>query len=328
MADVRPQDLKIGIAQEARRLGFFDCRFARAEQLHTEARRLEDWLRAGKHGNMHWMERHFDLRIDPTKLLPGAKTVIVLGIDYTPSVLVPQRKGTSSAQEKGISRYAWGDDYHRVLRKKGKSLCRQINALLSTEASYRVCVDSAPVMEKAWAVRSGMGWMGKNGNLITKKRGSFYFLMVILTDLVITPDHFEPDHCGRCTKCLTACPTGAIPTPYVVDSRRCISHWTIEHPLETPPRELQQAFDGWMFGCDTCQDVCPWNRFTHKTQEPRFEPRDYINASTPAMWTEMDEATFEKTTAGSPIRRAGWKGMLRNASRVDQPAPEPQKGTR
>lgn len=316
MNEAIPQRLKAGIVQEALRLGFFDCRFAKAEQLDTEARRLEDWLRVGRQGHMHWMERHFDLRIDPTKLFPGAKTVIVLGIDYSPTALVPAQKGTISAQEKGISRYAWGNDYHRVLRKKGKALCQQVNAMVSSEASFRICVDSAPVMEKAWAVRSGIGWMGKNGNVITKKRGSFYFLMVILTDLMITPDDAASDHCGRCTKCLTACPTGAIPKPYVVDSRRCISHWTIEHPLEAPPVDVQRAFDGWMFGCDTCQDVCPWNTFTHPTQEPKFEPRDHITASSPAMWMEMDEATFENVTTGTPIRRAGWEGMLRNASRA------------
>lgn len=285
--------------------GFDYCGIAKAERLDDDARRLAAWLEQGMHGNMHYMERHFELRVDPTRLVPGAKSVITLLINYYPSA--PEPTGMPK-----IAKYAWGKDYHLVIRQKLNSLLKEITAELGPVAG-RGFVDSAPVLEKTWAQRSGLGWIGKNGNLITREKGSFFFIATLITDMDLEPDDpFAKDFCGTCTRCIDACPTDAILPDKVVDGSRCISYFTIELRDALIPGTMKGKFDDWIFGCDTCQDVCPWNRFAVPATEPAWQPiPGLLNLSTKD-WEEMTEEQFRKVFADSPIRRTKFAGIRRN----------------
>jgi epoxyqueuosine reductase len=243
------------IKTEAKRLGFMDCRISKAGFLEEEAPRLEEWLANGSHGKMSYMENHFDKRLDPTKLVEGAKAVISLSLNYYST------ETRSDIDAPKISMYAYGRDYHKVIKAKLKALINYIHEEIG-EVGGRAFVDSAPVMDKAWAVKSGIGWMGKHSNVLSKKTGSFYFISELILDLELSADSPVTDHCGKCTACIDACPTGAIIKPYVVDGSKCISYFTIELKDEIFPKEYHGKFDDWVFGCDICQEVCPWNRFS------------------------------------------------------------------
>ncbi len=300
------QRLAQALKQEARRLGFDACGISKAEPLDEEARRLEAWLKAGFQGTMDWMERHFDKRIDPTKLVEGARSVIsVLHNYYQPVAHDP------SPETGKISRYAWGDDYHEVLKEKLYQLFAWLEAQVG-EVHGRAFVDSAPVMDKAWARRSGLGWIGKNTNLINRRMGSFFFLGELIVDVPLPPDDPIPDYCGSCTRCIDACPTGALVQPYVLDARRCISYLTIEHRGDDIPPELQEKMGNWIFGCDICQDVCPWNKFKYATNEPRFMPRPGLPDTPLHRWEELDLEAFREKFRKSAVKRAKFEGFKRN----------------
>lgn len=293
------------IKQEAARLGFSFCGIAKAVQLVDDARRLEQWLHKGFNGTMQYMENHFDLRTDPRKLVPGAKSVITLLLNYFSSE--KQNEDTPK-----ISRYAFGTDYHYVIKEK-------LNALLQTmrphigEVNGRGFVDSAPVLERSWAQRSGLGWIGKNGNLINKQRGSYFFIATLITDLELDyDDAFAKDYCGTCTKCIDSCPTGAILNEKVIDGSKCISYFTIELKDALIPDEMKGKFTNWVFGCDICQEVCPWNRFSKPHTEPAFTPIPEILNLTTKQWEELGEEQFKKIFSRSPLKRTKWQGMMRN----------------
>jgi len=297
------------IKDEAARLGFSSCGIAAAVQLDDDARRLENWLGKGHQGSMHYMERNFDLRIDPRKLVPGAKSVITLLLNYYPSE-------HQEAYAPKIAKYAYGTDYHFVIREKLNELLAFINANIGA-VDGRGFVDSAPVLERSWAVRSGLGWIGKNGNMLTKHSGSFFFIATLITDLeLLTDAPFATDHCGTCTRCIDECPTQAIVSPTDIDGSKCISYLTIELKDALIPSEMHSKMEGWMFGCDICQDVCPWNRFSKPHAEPAFTPiREVLNLSL-REWEEMSEETFNKVFKNSPIKRSKWKGIQRNIRAV------------
>ncbi|MFD2696922.1 tRNA epoxyqueuosine(34) reductase QueG [Mesonia sediminis] len=293
------------IKLEADRLGFISCGVSKADFLEEEAPRLEQWLKEGKNGQMGYMENHFDKRLDPRLLVPGAKSVISLLYNYYPSV--NQRDDTYK-----ISKYAYGRDYHFVIKDKLKSLFEYIkNEIGAVEG--RVFVDSAPVLDKAWAARSGLGWIGKNSNLLAKKTGSFFFIAELILDLELEPDTPVTDHCGSCTACIDACPTEAIHEPYRVDGSKCISYFTIELKEEIPQSE-KGKFDDWMFGCDICQDVCPWNRFSKPHNEPLFDPHPDLLAFTKSDWEEITQETFGKIFQKSAVKRTKFAGLQRNIS--------------
>ncbi len=286
-------------------LGFDHCGIARAEKLDEDARRLEEWLRQGMHGSMHYMEKYFDMRVDPKLLVPGAKSVITLLKNYFPS-----RQQEPDIPK--ISKYAFGKDYHEVIRKKLNELIAVIKNKIG-DIHGRGFVDSAPVLERTWAQRSGLGWVGKNGNLINKQSGSFYFIATLITDLELQYDEpFAKDHCGTCTRCIDACPTDAILPNKVVDGSKCISYFTIELKEMLIPAEMKGKFDNWMFGCDTCQDVCPWNRFSSPHQEAAFKPIPEILDLSANEWEMMTEESFRKIFNGSPLQRTKFKGIQRN----------------
>jgi epoxyqueuosine reductase len=293
------------IKQAASDLGFEYCGIARAVPLEDDARRLEQWLNKGLHGSMQYMENYFDLRVDPTRLVPGAKSVITLLQNYFPSE--KQEAGTPR-----IAKYAFGKDYHEVIREKLNLLLQKARLAIG-DINGRGFVDSAPVLERTWAERSGLGWVGKNGNLINKQAGSFYFIATLITDLeLVYDDPFAKDFCGTCTRCIDACPTGAIQPGKIVDGSRCISYFTIELKDELIPGSMKGQFDNWAFGCDTCQDVCPWNRFSKPTTETAFTPiPEILNLST-AEWEAMTEEKFRKIFKDSPLKRAKFKGIQRN----------------
>lgn len=299
------------IKKTAASLGFDHCGIARAVRLDEDARRLEQWLHKGMHGTMQYMENYFDLRVDPAKLVPGAKSVITLLKNYYPSQ--QQEPGTP-----GISKYAYGKDYHEVIREKLRLLLQQIKESVG-EVNGRGFVDSAPVLERSWAQRSGLGWVGKNGNLINKQSGSFYFIATLITDLeLLYDDPYAKDFCGTCTKCIDACPTEAILPGKVVDGSKCISYFTIELKELLIPGDLQGKFDNWLFGCDTCQDVCPWNRFSQPHREIAFTPiPEILNLSTPE-WESMTEDSFKKIFAHSPLKRTKFQGIRRNITFLQQ----------
>ncbi len=300
------QRLAQALKAEARRLGFDACGISKAEPLDEEARRLEAWLKAGYHGTMYCMERHFDKRIDPTRLVEGARSVIsVLHNYYQPVAHDP------SPETDKISRYAWGDDYHEVLKEKLYQLFAWLEAQVG-EVHGRAFVDSAPVMDKAWARRSGLGWIGKNTNLINRRMGSFFFIGELIVDVPLPPDGPIPDYCGTCTRCIDACPTGALVQPYVLDARRCISYLTIEHRGDDIPPELQEKMGNWIFGCDICQDVCPWNKFKYATSEPRFMPRPGLPDTPLERWEELDLEAFRQKFRKSAVKRAKFEGFKRN----------------
>ena len=293
------------VKQLADELGFEFCGIARAVKLDDDARRLESWLSKGMHGSMTYMERYFELRIDPMKLVPGARSVITLLLNYFP------KAGQSNDAPK-ISKYAYGKDYHDVIREKLNQfleiLKQQVGAIQG-----RGFVDSAPVLERSWAQRSGLGWIGKNGNLINKQAGSFFFIATLITDLDLIPDDpFTKDFCGTCTRCIDACPTDAILADKVVDGSKCISYFTIELKEMLIPTEMQGRFDNWIFGCDICQDVCPWNRFANPTKEIEFTPLPGILDISTKEWEQMTEEKFKTMFRQSPLTRSKLKGLQRN----------------
>ena len=290
------------IKNTAKNLGFLSCGISKAEFLEEEAPRFEKWLNEQKHGQMAYMENHYDKRLDPRLLVPGAKSVVSLLLNYY----------TDEHQVEGapkISKYAYGTDYHFVIKEKLKQLFQILQEEIG-EINGRVFVDSAPVMDKAWAGRSGLGWMGKNTNLINKKVGSFFFIAEMILDLKLDYDTPVTDHCGTCTACIDSCPTEAL-TPYNIDASRCISYLTIELKDQIPS-EFQNKMDDWSFGCDICQDVCPWNRFSKPHNEPLFEPRTELLEFTKKDWEELTEATFDTIFKNSAVKRTRYRGLKRN----------------
>jgi len=300
------------IRNTALRLGFDQCGIAAARPLDDDARRLEQWLKAGRQGTMSYMERHFDLRIDPRKLVPGARSVITLLMNYYPETL---QQGLPK-----VAKYAYGQDYHDVIRNKLNTLLHEIRTHVG-EVQGRGFVDSAPVLERSWARLSGLGWIGKNGNLIRKKSGSFFFIATLITDLPLTYDNpYTHDHCGTCPRCIDACPTEAILPDKVIDGSRCISYFTIELKEQLIPGEMKGRFDGWMFGCDVCQDVCPWNRFSTPTREPAVRPLPEILNYRVSDWEALTEEAFPVIFRSSPLKRSRYAGIRRNLTFIHTPA--------
>jgi epoxyqueuosine reductase len=292
------------IKDHAKRLGFLSCGISNAGFLEDEAPRLEEWLRQGHHGSMTYMDRNFDKRLDPTKLVPGAKSVVSLLYNY-----FPKETQTDTSAPK-ISKYAYGKDYHVVIKDKLHELMQVIQEEIG-EIHGRVFIDSAPVLDKAWAAKAGLGWIGKHTNLISKQAGSFYFIAELIIDLPLEQDSPVTDHCGSCTACIDACPTQAIVAPYQVDGSKCISYFTIELK-EAIPQEVKGQFDNWAFGCDVCQDVCPWNRFSTPHQEPQFEPSPELLQMSKGDWHEITEAVFDRLFAESAVQRTQFSGLKRN----------------
>lgn len=289
----------------AQQLGFDYCGIARAEKLDADARRLENWLQQGMQGSMQYMERYFDLRVDPTRLVPGARSVITVLLNYFPSTSQP-------ADRPRVSKYAYGKDYHKVIREKLNGLLTLIRENIG-EVQGRGFVDSAPVLERSWAQRSGLGWVGKNGNLLTRQQGSFFFIATLITDLELAYDTpFAGDYCGTCRRCIDACPTDALLENKVVDGSRCISYFTIELKDQLIPDEHKGHFDNWLFGCDICQDVCPWNRFSRPAAEPAFTPLPEILDLSTQDWEALTEEAFKKIFRHSPLKRTKWAGIQRN----------------
>ncbi len=291
------------IKAEAKRLGFLSCGISKAGFLEEEAPRLEKWLKNNAHGEMRYMENHFDKRLDPTLLVEGSKSVVSLLLNYYPSEL------QTEASYK-LSKYAYGTDYHFVIKDKLKALLQSIQDEIGA-VHGRAFVDSAPVLDKAWAAKSGLGWIGKHSNLLTQQIGSFYFIAELIIDLELEYDYATTDHCGSCTACIDACPTEAITEPYVVDGSKCISYFTIELK-ENIPTEFKDKFDDWMFGCDVCQDVCPWNRFSKPHNEPLFNPHPELLDMTKKDWEEITEDTFKKVFQKSAVKRTKFSGLERN----------------
>lgn len=293
------------IKTEAYKLGFQFCGFSKAEFLEEEAPRVENWLNKGFNGEMRYMENHFDKRLDPRKLVEGARSVISLALNY----YTDQKQEDTSAPK--ISQYAFGEDYHYIIKDKLKQLLELINTEIG-EVNGRAFVDSAPVLDKAWAKKAGLGWIGKHTNLINKRTGSFFFLAELITDLELEYDIApSKDHCGTCTRCIDACPTDAIVAPYVVDGSRCISYLTIELKNELPS-EFKGKMDNWMFGCDICQNVCPWNKFSVLNNEPAFKPPEELLGLTLIDWQEITEDTFKKVFRNSAVKRTKYSGLKRN----------------
>lgn len=283
--------------------GFMYCGISKAHKLEKEAVYLERWLKNGQHAGMHWMERWFDLRIDPARLVPGAKTVVSLAYNYFPEKEL-------SVEPYQISKYAYGEDYHRVIRKKLKSLLKKIGAAIG-EVHGRGFVDSGPVMEKVWAAKSGIGWQGKNTNLIHPKRGSYFFLAELILDVEMQADGPVRDYCGTCRACQDACPTDALNTAYQIDASRCISYLTIEHRGELPSW-AKDKMEGWIFGCDICQEVCPWNRFSISHPEERFFPLEELTKCSMEELEALSREQFEIVFKNSPLKRTGFEGWQRN----------------
>jgi len=292
------------IKQAAAALGFDHCGIARAVQLDEDARRLEQWLHKGIHGTMRYMENYFDKRIDPRKLVDNAQSVITLLLNYYPAE--QQRPDAPK-----VAKYAYGQDYHEVIRSKLNTLLLQIKENIG-EVNGRGFVDSAPVLERSWAQRSGLGWIGKNGNLIHKQAGSFFFIATLITDLPLEYDSPVGDYCGSCTRCLDACPTGALVQPGMVDGSRCISYYTIELKEMLIPENVQGKFEQWMFGCDICQDVCPWNRFAKPHSTVEFTPVAAILNFSTRDWEELTEDAFKEIFRHSPLKRSKFSGIQRN----------------
>ena len=292
------------IKQEAQRLGFLSCGISRAGFLEEEAPRLEKWLNANMHGQMGYMANHFDKRLDPRKLVDGAKSVITVLLNYFPE------ETQKDPEAPKISKYAYGNDYHHVIKDKLRELVNFINEEIG-EVGGRAFVDSAPVMDKAWAAKAGLGWIGKNSNLINSKAGSFFFIGELILDIELEPDGPTTDHCGTCTACIDACPTQAIIQPYVVDGSKCISYFTIELK-DAIPISMKGQFDDWAFGCDVCQDICPWNRFSKPHSEPQFNPHPDLLEMTKQDWEELTEDVFKKVFQKSAVKRAKFAGLKRN----------------
>ncbi|HUH27560.1 MAG TPA: tRNA epoxyqueuosine(34) reductase QueG [Gelidibacter sp.] len=291
------------IKSEAKRLGFLSCGISKAQFLEEEAPRLENWLKNNMNGKMQYMENHFDKRLDPTKLVEGSKSVISLLLNYFP-------EETQIENTYKLSKYAYGTDYHFVIKDKLKELLNFITEEIG-EVSGRAFTDSAPVLDKAWAAKSGLGWVGKHTLLLTQQTGSFYFVGELIIDLELEYDSPTTDHCGTCTKCIDACPTQAITEPYVVDGSKCISYFTIELK-DKIPNDFKGQFDDWMFGCDICQDVCPWNRFSKAHSEPLFNPHPELLSMTKKDWEEITEDVFKDLFKKSPVKRTKFEGLKRN----------------
>lgn len=302
---IDPQSKHTAIIKEkAYKMGFQSCGISVAEFLEEDARPLEQWLKNNYHGQMSYMENHFDKRLDPRLLVEGARSVISLSYNYFPEKTLPTLDNFK------ISKYAYGKDYHEVI----KAILRDLVAELQEEIGdfgFRIFVDSAPVLERAWARKSGIGWVGKNANIITKKNGSFFFLAEIICDLDLVPDHPTTDHCGRCTRCIDACPTEAIVSDRVIDGSKCISYATIELKEELPSH-FKNHMEDWMFGCDICQDVCPWNRFSKPHQQPLFMPNHYLQTFTKRDWKELTQELFSEVFRKSPVKRTKFSGLMRN----------------
>ena len=296
------------IKEEAKRLGFMSCGMSKAEFLEEEAPRLEEWLNKNRNGQMYYMENHFDKRLDPTKLVEGSKSVISLLLNYYPNEF-------QNPESYKISKYAYGKDYHFVIKDKLKSLLQFIQNEIG-EVEGRAFVDSAPVLDKAWAAKSGLGWIGKNSNLLSKKAGSFFFIAELIVDLELEYDTPVTDHCGTCTACIDACPTNAIVEPYKVDGSKCISYFTIELKDELP-NSFKNTFDDWMFGCDVCQDVCPWNRFSKSHSEPLFDPHPDFLKFDKKDWQEITKETFNEIFRKSAVKRTKFEGLKRNINFLD-----------
>lgn len=293
------------IKAEALRLGFMQCGIARAGFLEEEAPRLEKWLENQHHGEMNYMENHFDKRLDPRLLVDDAKSVISLTLNYYPE---SQQQDPEAPK---ISKYAYGMDYHLVIKDKLFQLLNFISEEIG-EVSGRAFVDSAPVLDRAWAKKAGIGWIGKNSNLINKKSGSFFFLAELIVDLELEYDQpFETDHCGTCTKCIDACPTDAILSPFIIDAKKCISYLTIELREEIP-KSFNDKMENWMFGCDICQDVCPWNRFSVPHNEPQFQPNQNLLSMKKEDWMDITEDVFKTIFKNSAVKRTKFKGLSRN----------------
>lgn len=291
------------IKEAAKKLGFYHCGIARAQRLDEDAIRLENWLNKNHHGEMAYMANHFDKRVDPRLLVEDAKSVITLLLNYYPS-------HTQTAGVPKISKYAYGKDYHLVIKEKLKTLLEFIRKEIG-EVNGRGFVDSAPVLERSWAVKSGAGWVGKNGNLISKQQGSFFFIATLIVDLELEYDTpFLKDYCGTCTKCIDACPTGAILPDKEINGSHCISYFTIE--LKEALINSDKKWDDWMFGCDICQDVCPWNRFSVPHTEKDFNANEYLLNKSYKEWEEITEDVFNLQFKNSPIKRSKWKGIRRN----------------
>ncbi len=291
------------IKAEAKRLGFISCGISKAQFLEDEAPRLENWLNKNHHGEMKYMENHFDKRLNPQLLVDGAKSVVSLLLNYYPSE-------AQNKESYKISKYAYGQDYHFVIKEKLNELLNTIQTEIG-EVHGRVFVDSAPVLDKAWAAKSGLGWIGKNSNLLTQQVGSFYFIAELIIDLELDYDNPTTDHCGTCTACIDACPTQAIVEPYVVDGSKCISYFTIELK-ENLPNEMKGKFNDWIFGCDVCQDVCPWNKFSQHHNEPLFNPNPELLSYSKNDWEEITTETFNKVFKNSAVKRTKFEGLKRN----------------
>lgn len=299
-----PREISLFIKQESIAFGFLSCGISKARFLEEEAPRLENWLKSNMHGEMSYMENYFDKRLDPRKLVEGCKSIISLSFNYYPE----EQQRTDSYK---ISKYAYGEDYHDVIKRKLKSLIEKLQSKIG-EINARSFVDSAPVMDKVWAKESGLGWIGKHSNLINKSQGSFFFLAEILIDIECEYDQaFQTDHCGTCTKCIDACPTDAIVSPYIVDGSKCISYFTIELKKEFDSK-MKLDLDDWIFGCDVCQDVCPWNRFSLPHQHQEFKIQDEIKNYTKKDWEEISEEKFKILFKNSPIKRSKYEGFKRN----------------
>jgi len=292
-------------------LGFTSVGVSKAAELTKESSRLEKWLKAGMHGEMKYMEGHFEKRLDPRKLVPGTKSVVSLLFNYHNPDLPIGGEGTPR-----ISQYAYGKDYHHVIKWKLKELLKFLRKEWG-QVEGRVFVDSAPVLERAWAEKSGLGWVGKHSLLISKKRGSYFFLAEIMLDVELEEDTPVLDHCGDCTKCIDACPTDAIIKPYVVDGSKCISYFTIELKGAIPEPMVGKLGD-WVFGCDICQEVCPWNRHSERHQEPEFSNHPELLEMSQDDWLDLTEEVFENTFKDSPIKRTGFKGIKRNVKFISR----------
>ncbi len=293
------------IKDKSNELGFFFCGISKADFLSEEAPRLENWLADKRNGKMDYMSNHFDMRLDPRLLVDNAKSVVSLLINYYPS------ETQSDFESPKISKYAYGEDYHFVIKDKLKDLFRFIHDEIG-EVGGRVFIDSAPVMDKVWAKKSGLGWIGKNSNLIHPKHGSFFFIAELILDIELVPDGPMKDYCGSCTRCIDACPTDAIIEPYVVDGSKCISYLTIELKDQILPSEFNGKMDNWMFGCDICQDVCPWNRFSKPHTEPKFNPHDQLLKMSKADWEDISEELFRELFKNSAVKRTKFDGLKRN----------------
>lgn len=293
------------IKQAATKLGFEFCGIAKAAFLNEDAKRLETWLNKGMHGNMHYMENYFDLRTDPTKLVPGAKSVITLLLNYFPEKIQAENIPK-------VAKYAYGEDYHEVMREKLNAFFKILKKGIG-DINGRGFVDSAPVLERTWAQKAGLGWIGKNGNLINKQQGSYFFIASLIVDTVLDyDDEYAKDYCGNCTRCIDDCPTEAILPDKVIDGSKCISYFTIELKDALIPGNMKGKFDNWLFGCDVCQDVCPWNRFSKPTNEINFSPLPEILNFTKNDWEELTEENFKIIFKDSPLKRSKFEGVKRN----------------